>query len=114
MFLSGVFIDNKYFFLGLVNGEKPDDRQFDPRNRFLVCILPKDLCVLLVSVYLPFSTLNSFLVVSFFACLLQVVILTMFTLITLLSTIIPISLYVSIEVTSLAQNVLSISISLVE
>ncbi|XP_057530922.1 phospholipid-transporting ATPase 3-like [Amaranthus tricolor] len=66
---SGVFIDNKYFFLGLVNGEKPDDRQFDPRNRFLV------------------------------------VILTMFTLITLLSTIIPISLYVSIEGIKFIQSI---------
>lgn len=37
----------------------------------------------------------------FLVCLMQVVILTMFTLITLFSTIIPISLYVSIEVISI-------------
>ncbi|KAI3901768.1 hypothetical protein MKW98_013883 [Papaver atlanticum] len=56
---SGVFIDRKYYYLGL---EKGVEDQFNPRNRFLVTIL------------------------------------TMFTLITLYSTIIPISLYVSIEV----------------
>ncbi|CAO2829122.1 unnamed protein product [Amaranthus hypochondriacus] len=66
---SGVFIDMKYFYLGLEIGEKPNDRQFDPRNRFLV------------------------------------VVLTMFTLITLFSTIIPISLYVSIEGIKFLQSI---------
>jgi len=56
---SGVFINEKYFYLGL-RGKVED--QFNPKNRFVVTIL------------------------------------TMFTLITLYSTIIPISLYVSIEV----------------
>uniref|UniRef100_A0A803MB35 Phospholipid-transporting ATPase n=1 Tax=Chenopodium quinoa TaxID=63459 RepID=A0A803MB35_CHEQI len=60
---SGIFINRKYFYLGLLQGtlDGADERQFDPSNRFLVMIL------------------------------------TMFTLITLFSTIIPISLYVSIE-----------------
>ncbi|XP_057542331.1 phospholipid-transporting ATPase 3-like isoform X4 [Amaranthus tricolor] len=66
---SGLFIDMKYFYLGLEIGEKPNDRQFDPRNRFLV------------------------------------VVLTMFTLITLFSTIIPISLYVSIEGIKFLQSI---------
>ncbi|PKA49367.1 Phospholipid-transporting ATPase 3 [Apostasia shenzhenica] len=61
---SGVFINRKYFYLGL---DGHVERQFDPRNKFVVAIL------------------------------------TMFTLITLYSTIIPISLYVSIEMIKFIQ-----------
>ncbi|KAK1314668.1 Phospholipid-transporting ATPase 3 [Acorus calamus] len=61
---SGVFINRKYFYLGLTG--KVED-QFNPNNRFVVAIL------------------------------------TMFTLITLYSTIIPISLYVSIEMIKFIQ-----------
>ncbi|KAK9750881.1 hypothetical protein RND81_02G228100 [Saponaria officinalis] len=64
---SGVFIDRKYFYLGLEG--KLDEQQFDPSNRFVV------------------------------------VILTMFTLITLFSTVIPISLYVSIEGIKFIQSI---------
>ncbi|KAK9277681.1 hypothetical protein L1049_007228 [Liquidambar formosana] len=62
---SGVFIDRKYYYLGL--GESVEN-QFNPSNRFLVATL------------------------------------TMFTLITLYSTIIPISLYVSIEMIKFIQS----------
>ncbi|KAF9607372.1 hypothetical protein IFM89_034138 [Coptis chinensis] len=62
---SGVFINRKYYYLGL---DEVKDKQFDPRNRFVVAIL------------------------------------TMFTLITLYSTIIPISLYVSIEMIKFIQS----------
>ncbi|EEC66932.1 hypothetical protein OsI_33542 [Oryza sativa Indica Group] len=62
---SGVFINEKYFYLGL-RGKVED--QFNPKNKFVVTIL------------------------------------TMFTLITLYSTIIPISLYVSIECTQFINN----------
>ncbi|XVE84951.1 hypothetical protein DITRI_Ditri17bG0052900 [Diplodiscus trichospermus] len=62
---SGVFIDRKYFFLGL-SGSVED--QFNPNNRFLVALL------------------------------------TMLTLLTLYSTIIPISLYVSIEMIKFIQS----------
>ncbi|OVA11949.1 Cation-transporting P-type ATPase [Macleaya cordata] len=62
---SGVFINRKYFYLGLDEGVED---QFNPRNRFVVAIL------------------------------------TMFTLITLYSTIIPISLYVSIEMIKFIQS----------
>ncbi|OVA09139.1 Cation-transporting P-type ATPase [Macleaya cordata] len=62
---SGVFIDRKYYYLGLDEGVED---QFNPRNRFVVAIL------------------------------------TMFTLITLYSTIIPISLYVSIEMIKFIQS----------
>ncbi|GAV61079.1 E1-E2_ATPase domain-containing protein/HAD domain-containing protein [Cephalotus follicularis] len=62
---SGVFINRKYFYLGL--GESVEN-QFNPNNRFLVATL------------------------------------TMFTLITLYSTIIPISLYVSIEMIKFIQS----------
>lgn len=58
---SGVFIDDKYFYLRFETG-KNADVQFNPNNRFAVAAL------------------------------------TMFTLITLYSPIIPISLYVSVEV----------------
>uniref|UniRef100_A0A1D1Z7N5 Phospholipid-transporting ATPase n=2 Tax=Anthurium amnicola TaxID=1678845 RepID=A0A1D1Z7N5_9ARAE len=61
---SGVFINRKYYYLGL-SGHVED--QFNPGNRFVVAIL------------------------------------TMFTLITLYSTIIPISLYVSIEMIKFIQ-----------
>ncbi|VVA27683.1 PREDICTED: phospholipid-transporting ATPase [Prunus dulcis] len=67
---SGVFINHKYYYLGL-RGKKNEDSaysSFDPDNRFLVIIL------------------------------------TMFTLITLYSTIIPISLYVSIEMIKFIQS----------
>ncbi|XP_010255676.1 PREDICTED: phospholipid-transporting ATPase 3-like [Nelumbo nucifera] len=62
---SGVFINRKYYYLGL--SESVED-QFNPSNRFVVAIL------------------------------------TMFTLITLYSTIIPISLYVSIEMIKFIQS----------
>ncbi|KAK8567713.1 hypothetical protein V6N13_105672 [Hibiscus sabdariffa] len=62
---SGVFINRKYYFLGL--GKSVED-QFNPNNRFLV------------------------------------VLLTMLTLLTLYSTIIPISLYVSIEMVKFIQS----------
>ncbi|KAE8698884.1 Phospholipid-transporting ATPase 3 [Hibiscus syriacus] len=62
---SGVFINRKYFFLGL--GRSVED-QFNPNKRFLV------------------------------------VLLTMLTLLTLYSTIIPISLYVSIEMVKFIQS----------
>ncbi|XP_022776002.1 phospholipid-transporting ATPase 3-like isoform X2 [Durio zibethinus] len=62
---SGVFIDRKYYFLGL--GKSVED-QFNPNNRFLVALL------------------------------------TMLTLLTLYSTIIPISLYVSIEMIKFIQS----------
>ncbi|XWS68900.1 hypothetical protein CRYUN_Cryun04dG0133400 [Craigia yunnanensis] len=61
---SGVFIDRKYYFLGL---SKSVEDQFNPNNRFLVAFL------------------------------------TMLTLLTLYSTIIPISLYVSIEMIKFIQ-----------
>ncbi|XVE75160.1 hypothetical protein DITRI_Ditri12bG0073100 [Diplodiscus trichospermus] len=61
---SGVFIDRKYYYLGL--GKSVED-QFNPNNRFLVALL------------------------------------TMLTLLTLYSTIIPISLYVSIEMVKFIQ-----------
>ncbi|XVE92539.1 hypothetical protein REPUB_Repub01dG0106200 [Reevesia pubescens] len=61
---SGVFIDQKYYFLGL---SKSVEDQFNPNNRFLVALL------------------------------------TMLTLLTLYSTIIPISLYVSIEMVKFIQ-----------
>ncbi|XVF44122.1 hypothetical protein PTKIN_Ptkin02bG0095200 [Pterospermum kingtungense] len=61
---SGVFIDRKYYFLGL---SKSVEDQFNPSNRFLVALL------------------------------------TMLTLLTLYSTIIPISLYVSIEMIKFIQ-----------
>ncbi|KAG8091584.1 hypothetical protein GUJ93_ZPchr0012g19752 [Zizania palustris] len=61
---SGVFINEKYFYLGL-RGHV--ENQFNPKNKFVVAIL------------------------------------TMFTLITLYSTIIPISLYVSIEMIKFIQ-----------
>ncbi|KAF3431364.1 hypothetical protein FNV43_RR26095 [Rhamnella rubrinervis] len=61
---SGVFIDRKYFYLGL---HEDVESQFDPNKPFVVAIL------------------------------------TMFTLITLYSTIIPISLYVSIEMIKFIQ-----------
>lgn len=64
---SGVFINRKYFYLGLEG--KVNEGQFDPSNRFVV------------------------------------VILTMFTLITLFSTVIPISLYVSIEGIKFMQSI---------
>ncbi|KAL8161555.1 hypothetical protein V2J09_013044 [Rumex salicifolius] len=64
---SGIFINQKYFYLGL--HPPVDDHQFDPSNRFVVFIL------------------------------------TMFTLITLFSTIIPISLYVSIEGIKFIQSI---------
>ncbi|XP_021849931.1 phospholipid-transporting ATPase 3 isoform X2 [Spinacia oleracea] len=67
---SGIFIDLKYYYLGLRgNLSGADELQFDPSNRFLVIIL------------------------------------TMFTLITLFSTIIPISLYVSIEGIKFLQSI---------
>ncbi|CAA7399269.1 unnamed protein product [Spirodela intermedia] len=62
---SGVFIDRKYFYLGL---KGKVEQQFNPGNKFVVAIL------------------------------------TMFTLITLYSTIIPISLYVSIEMIKFIQS----------
>ncbi|XWS34910.1 hypothetical protein CRYUN_Cryun21dG0077800 [Craigia yunnanensis] len=62
---SGVFIDRKYYFLGL---SKSVEDQFNPDNRFLVALL------------------------------------TMLTLLTLYSTIIPISLYVSIEMIKFIQS----------
>ncbi|KAL7181751.1 hypothetical protein ACSBR1_040618 [Camellia fascicularis] len=63
---SGVFIDNKYYFLGLRGQDlKPD---MNPNNRFVVAIL------------------------------------SMFTLITLYSPIIPISLYVSVEMVKFIQS----------
>ncbi|KAL5980614.1 Phospholipid-transporting ATPase 3 [Asimina triloba] len=62
---SGVFINRKYYYLGLTEGVED---QFNPNNRFVVAIL------------------------------------TMFTLITLYSTIIPISLYVSIEMIKFIQS----------
>ncbi|CAM8938245.1 unnamed protein product [Rhodiola kirilowii] len=62
---SGVFIDRKYYYLGL---DANVDIQFNPNNRFLVAFL------------------------------------IMFTLITLYSTIIPISLYVSIEMIKFIQS----------
>ncbi|TYJ49730.1 hypothetical protein E1A91_A01G155000v1 [Gossypium mustelinum] len=62
---SGVFIDRKYYFLGL---SKSVEDQFNPNRRFLV------------------------------------VLLTMLTLLTLYSTIIPISLYVSIEMVKFIQS----------
>jgi len=61
---SGVFIDRKYHYLGLLADV---EKQFNPNNRFVV------------------------------ACL------TLFTLVTLYSTIIPISLYVSIEMIKFVQ-----------
>lgn len=61
---SGVFINRKYYYLGLVADV---EKQFNPNNRFVV------------------------------ACL------TLFTLVTLYSTIIPISLYVSIEMIKFIQ-----------
>ncbi|XP_030499413.1 phospholipid-transporting ATPase 3 isoform X3 [Cannabis sativa] len=61
---SGVFINKKYFYLGLT---KSPENQFNPEKPFVVAIL------------------------------------TMFTLITLYSTIIPISLYVSIEMIKFIQ-----------
>lgn len=61
---SGVFINRKYYYLGLVADV---EKQFNPNNRFVV------------------------------ACL------TLFTLVTLYSTIIPISLYVSIEMIKFVQ-----------
>ncbi|XP_074589992.1 phospholipid-transporting ATPase 3-like [Curcuma longa] len=61
---SGVFINRKYYYLGLFEDV---EQQFNPSNRFVVSIL------------------------------------TMFTLITLYSTIIPISLYVSIEMIKFIQ-----------
>ena len=66
LFLSGLFIDMKYFYLGLEIGEKPNDRQFDPRNRFLVCILPKDLLYWLFYFYL--SPLCDFFLMRSFFC----------------------------------------------
>ncbi|KAM1521227.1 phospholipid-transporting ATPase 3-like isoform X2 [Malus sylvestris] len=69
---SGVFINRKYYYLGLWGKKSGDSAiaysSFDPNNRFLVIIL------------------------------------TMFTLITLYSTIIPISLYVSIEMIKFIQS----------
>ncbi|XXG48466.1 hypothetical protein AAC387_Pa02g2908 [Persea americana] len=62
---SGVFINRKYYYLGLREGV---ESQFNPNNRIVVAIL------------------------------------TMFTLITLYSTIIPISLYVSIEMIKFIQS----------
>ncbi|GMJ04749.1 aminophospholipid ATPase 3 [Hibiscus trionum] len=62
---SGIFIDRKYFYLGL--GETVED-QFNPSRRFMVIIL------------------------------------TMLTLLTLYSTLIPISLYVSIETIKFVQS----------
>ncbi|OMO57251.1 Cation-transporting P-type ATPase [Corchorus capsularis] len=62
---SGVFINRKYYFLGLSKGVED---QFNPNNRFLVALL------------------------------------TMLTLLTLYSTIIPISLYVSIEMIKFIQS----------
>lgn len=62
---SGVFIDRKYYYLGL---SESVENQFNPDNRFLVATL------------------------------------TMFTLITLYSPIIPISLYVSIEMIKFIQS----------
>ncbi|XP_039014026.1 phospholipid-transporting ATPase 3-like [Hibiscus syriacus] len=62
---SGIFIDRKYFYLGLL--ENVED-QFNPNRRFMVIIL------------------------------------TMLTLLTLYSTIIPISLYVSIETIKFIQS----------
>ncbi|XVF02325.1 hypothetical protein REPUB_Repub04eG0165900 [Reevesia pubescens] len=62
---SGVFIDRKYYYLGL---SKSVEDQFNPNNRFLVALL------------------------------------TMLTLLTLYSTIIPISLYVSIEMIKFIQS----------
>ncbi|GLU03014.1 hypothetical protein SLE2022_202360 [Rubroshorea leprosula] len=62
---SGVFINKKYYFLGL---DKGVEDQFNPNNRFLVALL------------------------------------TMLTLLTLYSTIIPISLYVSIEMIKFIQS----------
>lgn len=91
-FFSGVFINRKYYYLGLREGV---EQQFNPNNRIVVLIyLLKNIhyevrsgCCLLCHVTHPISWL-----------ILQVSVLTMFTLITLYSTIIPISLYVSIEV----------------
>ncbi|XVF84838.1 hypothetical protein PTKIN_Ptkin17bG0071800 [Pterospermum kingtungense] len=62
---SGVFINRKYYFVGLSKGVED---QFNPDNRFLVALL------------------------------------TMLTLLTLYSTIIPISLYVSIEMIKFIQS----------
>ncbi|THF94249.1 hypothetical protein TEA_004476 [Camellia sinensis var. sinensis] len=62
---SGVFIDNKYYFLGLRGHLSPD---MNPKHRFVVAIL------------------------------------SMFTLITLYSPIIPISLYVSVEMVKFIQS----------
>ncbi|VFQ61243.1 unnamed protein product [Cuscuta campestris] len=64
---SGVFIDDKYFYLRFETG-KNADVQFNPNNRFAVAAL------------------------------------TMFTLITLYSPIIPISLYVSVEMIKFIQS----------
>ncbi|XP_059655958.1 phospholipid-transporting ATPase 3 isoform X2 [Cornus florida] len=64
---SGVFIDRKYFYLGLRVPENLDP-QFNPDNRFMVIFL------------------------------------TMFTLLTLYSPIIPISLYVSVEMIKFIQS----------
>lgn len=61
---SGVFINHKYYYLGLVADV---EKQFNPNNRFVVAYL------------------------------------TLFTLVTLYSTIVPISLYVSIEMIKFIQ-----------
>lgn len=62
---SGVFINRKYFYLGLAGNV---ENQFNPKNKFVVAAL------------------------------------TLFTLVTLYSTIIPISLYVSIEMIKFIQS----------
>lgn len=54
---SGVFIDRKYFYLGLLQGklDGADERQFDPSNRFLVIILTMFTLITLFSTIIPIS-----------------------------------------------------------
>jgi hypothetical protein len=91
---SSIFVSTKYFYLHLESPEEEGLAQFNPRNR---------LGVLYISLWdepsITFSSFFSWLTFCWFylPCF-QVFLLTMFTLITLYSTIIPISLYVSIEV----------------
>ncbi|KAH9606858.1 hypothetical protein KSS87_020266 [Heliosperma pusillum] len=50
---SGLFIDRKYFYLGLEG--KVDEQQFDPSNRFVVVILTMFTLITLFSTVIPIS-----------------------------------------------------------
>ncbi|XP_074274505.1 phospholipid-transporting ATPase 3-like [Silene latifolia] len=50
---SGIFINDKYFYLGLQG--RVDERQFDPSNRFVVIILTMFTLITLFSTVIPIS-----------------------------------------------------------